>query len=258
MFMTRFLNGCGKVGSELLDLQWIHDPNAWIALATLTLMEIVLGIDNVIFIAVLAGKLPEKKRDFARKMGLLFAMGTRIALLFSISWLLKLVGPLFTIFEHDISGKDLILIGGGLFLLGKSTREIHERIEGDSDGLNRSGPKVSLISVLVQIALLDVVFSLDSVITAVGMAESLSVMVIAVVLSVIVMMIFSGTVSRFVEKHPTVKVLALSFLILIGFALVAEGWHLEIPKGYIYFAMGFSTFVEAINLRIFKRGKRAS
>ena len=242
----------------MLDIQWIHDPNAWIALGTLTLMEIVLGIDNIIFIAVLAGKLPEKKRDSARKLGLLIAMGTRILLLFSISWLLKLVGPLFTIFDHSISGKDLILIGGGLFLLWKSTREIHDKIEGNEQKEKGPVAQVSFMSVLLQIAILDVVFSLDSVITAVGMAESLTVMVIAVVLSVIVMLIFSGFVSRFVEKHPTVKVLALSFLMLIGFALVAGGWHLDIPKGYIYFAMGFSAFVEVLNLQIFKRGRKSN
>ncbi|HIG04973.1 MAG TPA: TerC family protein [Planctomycetes bacterium] len=242
----------------MLDIQWIHDPNAWIALGTLTLMEIVLGIDNLIFIAVLAGKLPEKKRDAARKLGLLIAMGTRILLLFSISWLLKLVGPLFTIFDHSISGKDLILIGGGLFLLGKSTREIHDKIEGEDQKEKGPAVQVSYMSVLLQIALLDMVFSLDSVITAVGMAKSLTVMVIAVVLSVMVMLIFSGFVSRFVEKHPTVKVLALSFLMLIGFALVAEGWHLDIPKGYIYFAMGFSAFVEMLNLQIFKRGRKSN
>ena len=242
----------------MLDIQWIHDPNAWIALGTLTLMEIVLGIDNLIFIAVLAGKLPEKKRASARKLGLLIAMGTRILLLFSISWLLKLVGPLFTIFDHSISGKDLILIGGGLFLLGKSTREIHDKIEGDDQKKKGPAVQVSFLSVMLQIALLDMVFSLDSVITAVGMAKSLTVMVIAVVLSVMVMLIFSGFVSRFVEKHPTVKVLALSFLMLIGFALVAEGWHLDIPKGYIYFAMGFSAFVEMLNLQIFKRVRKSN
>ena len=242
----------------MLDIQWIHDPNAWIALGTLTLMEIVLGIDNLIFIAILAGKLPEKKRAFARKLGLLIAMGTRILLLFSISWLLKLVGPLFTIFDHSISGKDLILIGGGLFLLGKSTREIHDKIEGDDQKKKGPAVQVSFLSVMLQIALLDMVFSLDSVITAVGMAKSLTVMVIAVVLSVMAMLIFSGFVSRFVEKHPTVKVLALSFLMLIGFALVAEGWHLDIPKGYIYFAMGFSAFVEMLNQQIFKRGRKSN
>ncbi|MEE2857622.1 MAG: TerC family protein [Planctomycetota bacterium] len=219
-------------------------------------MEIVLGIDNIIFIAVLAAKLPEKKRDAARRIGLLIAMGTRIALLFSLTWLLTLSDVLFTVLDHDVSGKDLILICGGLFLLGKATHEIHDKIEGEDDQGSERGMKVSFFSVLVQIALLDVVFSIDSVITAIGMVESLMVMVVAVVLSVLVMLAFSGSVSRFVEKHPTVKVLALSFLLLIGFALVAEGWHYEIPKGYIYFAMGFSAFVEALNLKIFKRRKK--
>lgn len=219
-------------------------------------MEIVLGIDNIIFIAVLAAKLPEKKRDAARRIGLLIAMVTRIALLFSLTWLLTLSDVLFTVLDHDVSGKDLILICGGLFLLGKATHEIHDKIEGEEDQGSERGMKVSFFSVLVQIALLDVVFSIDSVITAIGMVESLMVMVVAVVLSVLVMLAFSGSVSRFVEKHPTVKVLALSFLLLIGFALVAEGWHYEIPKGYIYFAMGFSAFVEALNLKIFKRRKK--
>ena len=239
-----------------MDLSLFQDPSTWIALATLTVMEIVLGIDNIIFIAVLAAKLPEKKRDAARRIGLLIAMVTRIALLFSITWLLTLSDVLFTILDHDVSGKDLILICGGLFLLGKATHEIHEKIEGDGAQGSERGVKVSFLSVLVQIAILDVVFSIDSVITAIGMAESLLVMVVAVVLSVLVMLAFSGAVSRFVEKHPTVKVLALSFLLLIGFALVAEGWHYDIPKGYIYFAMGFSAFVEALNLKIFKRRKK--
>jgi len=239
-----------------LDLSLIQDPNTWVALATLTVMEIVLGIDNIIFIAVLAAKLPEQKRDAARRIGLLIAMVTRIALLFSLTWLLTLSDVLFTILDHSGSGKDLILICGGLFLLGKATHEIHEKIEGEEDQGAERGMKVSFLSVMVQIALLDVVFSIDSVITAIGMVESLAVMVVAVVLSVLVMLAFSGSVSRFVERHPTVKVLALSFLLLIGFALVAEGWHYDIPKGYIYFAMGFSAFVEALNLKIFRRRKK--
>jgi predicted tellurium resistance membrane protein TerC len=239
-----------------LDLSLIQDPSTWVALATLTVMEIVLGIDNIIFIAVLAAKLPEQKRDAARRIGLLIAMVTRIALLFSITWLLTLSDVLFTILDHSVSGKDLILICGGLFLLGKATHEIHDKIEGEDDQGAERGMKVSFLSVMVQIALLDVVFSIDSVITAIGMVESLAVMVVAVVLSVLVMLAFSGAVSRFVERHPTVKVLALSFLLLIGFALVAEGWHYDIPKGYIYFAMGFSAFVEALNLKIFRRRKK--
>lgn len=232
------------------DISWIHDPNAWVALATLTVMEIVLGIDNIIFIAILAGRLPENRRDSARRLGLIMAMVTRIGLLFSISWLLTLKDELFALMGHGFSGKDLILIAGGLFLLGKATHEIHVKMEGPELEKNQKPKAVSFTSVIIQIALLDIVFSIDSVITAVGMAEHLMVMVLAVVISVLVMLAFSGVVSRFVDRHPTVKILALSFLMLIGLALVAEGWHFEIPKGYIYFAMGFSAFVEMVNLRI--------
>ncbi|MEE2890421.1 MAG: TerC family protein [Planctomycetota bacterium] len=241
----------------MFDLTWISDPNAWVALATLTIMEIVLGIDNIIFIAVLAEKLPEKQRDSARRLGLLFAMGSRIALLFCIAWMIKLQDPLIDVFSISLSGRDLILLFGGLFLLGKATHEIHDIMEGDEPEENGGGRKVGFGSVLIQIVLLDVVFSLDSVITAVGMADILAVMVLAVILSVIVMLIFSGSVSRFVSNHPTVKVLALAFLLLIGIALVADGLGHHIPKGYIYFAMGFSAFVEALNLRLRKmRGSR--
>ena len=241
----------------MFDLTWISDPNAWIALATLTIMEIVLGIDNIIFIAELAEKLPEKQRDSARRLGLLFAMGTRIALLFCIAWMIKLQDPLIDVFSISLSGRDLILLFGGLFLLGKGTHEIHDIMEGDETEESGVGRKVGFGSVLIQIVLLDVVFSLDSVITAVGMADILAVMVLAVILSVIVMLIFSGSVSRFVSNHPTVKVLALAFLLLIGIALVADGFGHHIPKGYIYFAMGFSAFVEALNLRLRKmRGSR--
>ena len=241
-----------------MDFSWFNDPNAWVALATLTLMEIVLGIDNIIFIAVLAGRLPEEKRDHARRLGLILALGTRILLLFSIQWMMTLEETLFEIFDHAISGKDLILICGGLFLLGKATHEIHEKVEGDGNKSADSSVGVSFMSVLMQIALLDVVFSIDSVVTAVGMADHLSVMVEAVVLSVLVMLAFSGAVSRFVDKHPTVKVLALSFLILIGISLVAEGWEHPIAKGYIYFAMGFSAFVEGLNLKISRRRKKSN
>ena len=233
-----------------MDLSWTHDPNAWVALATLTIMEIVLGIDNIIFIAILAGRLPEHQRDNARRLGLIMAMVTRIALLFSISWLLTLKDELFAVMGHGFSGKDLILIAGGLFLLGKATHEIHVKMEGPEQTEDDKPRVVSFSSVIIQIALLDIVFSIDSVITAVGMAKHLMVMVLAVVISVLVMLAFSGVVSRFVDRHPTVKILALSFLMLIGIALVAEGWHFEIPKGYIYFAMGFSAFVEMINLKI--------
>lgn len=234
----------------MFDLAWTSDPNAWIALGTLTVMEIVLGIDNIIFIAVLADKLPEKERDSARRLGLLFAMVSRIALLFSIAWLIQLQDPLIDFLSYSFSGRDLILACGGLFLLGKATHEIHEVMEGDADQKETKNPKVSFKSVLFQIVLLDVVFSLDSVITAVGMADVLAVMVLAVIFSVIVMLVFSGKVSQFVADHPTVKVLALAFLVLIGVALVADGLGHHIPKGYIYFAMGFSAFVEALNLRI--------
>ncbi len=234
----------------MFDMSWIHDPNAWVALATLTVMEIVLGIDNIIFIAILAGRLPEEKRDNARRLGLILAMVSRIGLLFSISWLLTLQDGLFSIMNHSFSGKDLILITGGLFLLGKATHEIHEKMEGEVAQEHEEVKAVSFTSIIIQIGLLDIVFSIDSVITAVGMAKHIMVMVLAVVLSVLVMLAFSGVVSRFVDRHPTVKVLALSFLMLIGLALVAEGWHFEIPKGYIYFAMGFSAVVEGINLKV--------
>lgn len=236
----------------MFDLTWVADPNAWIALATLTVMEIVLGIDNIIFIAVLADKLPEKQRDSARRLGLIFAMATRILLLFCIAWMIRLQEPIIDFYSIALSGRDLIMICGGLFLLVKGTHEIHDIMEGEDAEEKETSRKVGFGSVLFQIVLLDVVFSLDSVITAVGMADILAVMVLAVILSVIVMLIFSGSVSRFVTQHPTVKVLALSFLLLIGIALVADGLGHHIPKGYIYFAMGFSAFVEALNLRIRK------
>jgi predicted tellurium resistance membrane protein TerC len=230
-------------------MDWISDPNAWLGLLTLTALEIVLGIDNVIFISILAGKLPGDNADKARKLGLLLAMVTRIALLFSISWLTRLTAPLFSLFGQEISGRDLVLIGGGLFLLAKSTYEIHDKLEGGHEhGVTRAAP--SMASVLVQIMLLDIVFSLDSVITAVGMVDHLSVMVIAVVVAVGFMLVFSGAISRFVNEHPTIKILALSFLILIGVMLVAEGFGQHISKGYIYFAMAFSVGVEMLNLRV--------
>lgn len=229
-------------------MEWFTSPEAWIALATLTILEIVLGIDNIVFISILADRVEPSKRAKARQVGLMLAMGTRIALLVSIVWIMKLTAPLFTVFDHDFSGRDLILLAGGLFLLTKSTREIHHKLEGEEDG-GRKAKAATFLSVIVQIALLDIVFSLDSVITAVGVADHLSVMIIAVVVAVGFMMISAGAVSRFVNDHPTVKMLALSFLLLIGMALVAEGFHQEIPKGYIYFAMGFSLFVEMLNLR---------
>jgi predicted tellurium resistance membrane protein TerC len=230
-------------------MDWISDPNAWTALAALTALEIVLGIDNIIFISILAGRLPAAEQPRARFLGLAIAMVSRILLLFSITWVMRLTAPLFTVVAQEISGRDLILIFGGLFLLAKATHEIHVKLEGEQDGHNTVG-RASLAAVLAQIFVIDVVFSLDSVITAVGMADDLAVMVIAVVAAVVVMMALAGSISRFVETHPTIKVLALSFLLLIGVSLIAEGFEQHLPKGYIYFAMAFSIFVEMINMRI--------
>ena len=234
-------------------MEWLTDPQALIALLTLTILEIVLGIDNIIFISILTDKLPPEERKKGRMLGLGLAMLMRILLLFSISLIIKLTAPLFTLFNFDLSGRDLILLIGGLFLLAKSTHEIHSKLEGEEDIEGRKG-KATFLSVIIQITLLDIIFSLDSVITAVGMADHLGVMVTAVVIAVIFMMIFVGPVSNFVENHPTIKILALSFLLLIGFSLVVEGLHQHIPKGYIYFAMAFSVFVELLNLKV--RGKR--
>jgi predicted tellurium resistance membrane protein TerC len=220
-----------------------------IALVTLTALEVVLGVDNVIFISILAGKLRAEEQARARRLGLLAAMVMRILLLFSLAWIVRLTEPLFTVLGRGVSGRDLILLGGGLFLLAKATIEIHEKLEGEA-GERSARVAPSFGAVILQIMVLDIVFSLDSVITAVGMAESITVMVIAVVLAVGIMMISAGTVSEFVQRHPTVKVLALSFLLLIGMSLVGEGLGQHIPKGYIYFAMGFSVFVEMINLRV--------
>ncbi len=220
-----------------------------IALLTLTALEIVLGVDNVIFISILAGKLPQADQARARWVGLLAAMIMRILLLFSLAWIIRLTAPLFSVVGRDISGRDLILLGGGLFLLAKATIEIHDKLEGGEESRSTKAAP-SFGAVIVQIMLLDIVFSLDSVITAVGMADSITVMVIAVMIAVGIMMVSAGTVSEFVERHPTVKVLALSFLLLIGMSLIGEGLGQHIPKGYIYFAMGFSVFVEMINLRL--------
>ena len=230
-------------------MDWLSDPQTWVALLTLTALEIVLGIDNIIFISILAGKLPEDQQKRGRQIGLLMAMVTRILLLFSLAWLTRLTTPIFHIFEHGVSGRDLILIIGGLFLLGKSTLEIHDKLEGE-EGHASAKVKASFWSVIIQIMLLDIVFSLDSVITAVGMANQLAVMVTAVVVAVVVMLYASDPISGFVNDRPTLKILALSFLLLIGFSLVVEGIHVEIPKGYIYFAMGFSVFVEVLNLQM--------
>ena len=228
---------------------WITSAEAWVGLLTLTLLEIVLGIDNIIFISILAGKLPPEQQARARRVGLLGAMATRIALLAALAWIIRLTAPLFSVVGHEFSGRDLILLAGGLFLLAKSTHEIHEALEGESGRDNLRG-RASFAAVVGQIMVLDIVFSLDSVITAVGMARHLAVMITAVVLAVGVMMFAAAPISDFVHRHPTVKMLALSFLLIIGVSLVADGLGQHIHKGYIYFAMGFSVFVEALNLRV--------
>jgi predicted tellurium resistance membrane protein TerC len=233
---------------------WISSPGGWIALITLTVLEIVLGVDNIIFISILSGKLPQHQQDRARRIGLLLAMLMRVALLFSIAWVARLKEPLFAVFGHGVSGRDLVLILGGLFLLAKSTHEIHENLEGEG-AHGEARAVASFAGVLVQIMLLDIVFSLDSVITAIGMADELSVMILAVMIAVGVMMVAAGSISRFVERHPTVKMLALSFLLLIGMSLILDGVGQHVPKGYIYFAMGFSVFVEMINLRVRKKSE---
>lgn len=230
-------------------MEWLTSPESLMALATLTLLEIVLGIDNIVFISILAGKLPQAQQARARMLGLGAAMIMRVLLLLSIAWIMRLTQPLFSVFSQEISGRDLILLTGGLFLIWKSTREIHERLEGTGHEHHATRKAVSFGSVLFQIALLDIVFSLDSVITAVGMAREIPVMIAAIVIAVGFMMFTAGPVSAFVERHPTVKMLALSFLLLIGVTLIAEGFHRHIPKGYIYFAMFFSIFVEMLNLR---------
>ncbi len=230
----------------------LSSPEGWIALATLASLEIVLGIDNVIFISILAGKLPAAQQRRARTVGLVAAMLTRIALLFSLVWIMKLTTPLFSVSGHSLSGRDLILLVGGLFLIGKSTHEIHEKLEGE-EGHASSGVGATFAGVILQILVLDVIFSLDSVITAIGMANDISIMVTAVVIAVGFMMCFAGIISNFVDRHPTLKMLALSFLILIGVTLVAEGFGQHVPKGYVYFAMAFSVGVEMLNLRL-RRG----
>ena len=234
----------------------LSNPDAWIALVTLTVLEIVLGIDNIIFISILTGRLPQASQAKARRLGLMLAMGMRVALLLSIAWIARLTNPLFEVLSHPVSGRDLILLVGGLFLLYKATHEIHTKLEGE-EGEGDAKIKASFGAVLAQIAVLDIVFSLDSVITAVGMAEQLWVMITAVVLAVGVMLFAAGPVSDFVSRHPTVKMLALSFLLLIGMSLIAEGVGHHIPKGYVYFAMGFSVFVEALNLRLSAKRKAA-
>ena len=235
-------------------MEWITSPEAWVALTTLTFLEIVLGVDNIIFISILVGRLPEEQRQRGRVLGLALAMGTRILLLLVLTWIMKLQATLFSVLNVDISGRDLILIGGGLFLLAKATLEIHDSLEGEEHEGGAPKKRVSFWSVIIQIGLIDIVFSLDSVITAVGMADHLAVMIIAIVIAVGVMMFAAGAIGRFVDNHPTIKMLALSFLVLIGVALISEGIDVHIPKGYIYFAMAFSVIVEMLNLRI-RRGR---
>jgi predicted tellurium resistance membrane protein TerC len=232
-------------------MDWLTDPQVWIAFITLVSLELVLGVDNVIFISILAGKLPRHEQARARSIGLALAVISRILLLFSLSWVIGLTEPLFQVLTLEISGRDIILLLGGLFLLAKATYEIHQKLEG-AEGHASAGVKASFFSVIVQILLLDVVFSLDSVITAVGMVDQLAIMIAAVVIAAVVMILSAGPISAFVDRHPTIKMLALSFLLLIGFTLIVEGFHQHIPKGYIYFAMGFSVLVEMLNLRLRK------
>jgi predicted tellurium resistance membrane protein TerC len=233
-------------------MELLTDPQVWIALATLTALEIVLGVDNIIFISILVGRLPEHQRNRARIIGLGLAMGTRILLLLSLAWIMTLTDPLFTVSSFEVSGRDIILIGGGLFLLWKSVHEIHNSLEGVEEG-HHAAVQAGFGAVLIQIAVIDIVFSLDSVITAVGMVDEVPVMVAAIVLAVLVMMFAAKSIGEFVDRHPTIKMLALSFLIMVGMALVAEGFGFHVPKGYIYFAMAFSVAVEMLNLRMRKR-----
>ncbi|HSB72970.1 MAG TPA: TerC family protein [Candidatus Methylomirabilis sp.] len=236
-------------------IELLSDPQAWIALLTLTALELVLGIDNVIFISILVDRLPRRRRDLARRLGLFLAMFMRIALLLVLSWIVGLTAPLFSLFRQELSGRDLILIVGGLFLLGKSTKEIHQLLEGQR-GVASATVRAAFSAVIVQITLIDLVFSLDSIITAVGMVDSVQVMVAAVIVSVLLMMAFAGAIGRVISAHPTLKMLALAFLFVIGVMLIADGFDHHVPKGYVYFAMAFSVAVEILNIRLRKGGAR--
>ena len=236
-------------------MELLTDPQVWIALATLTALELVLGIDNIVFISILVDKLPPDKREFARRIGLFMAMFMRIGLLLVLSWIVGLVAPLFTVLGQEISGRDLILILGGLFLIYKSTGEIHQSMEGE-EGHASSAVKATFTAVILQIMVVDMVFSLDSIITAVGMVDEVAVMIVAVILSVGLMMLFAGAIGRFVSDHPTIKMLALSFLVVVGVVLIAEGFDQHVPKGYVYFAMAFSVGVEMLNIRMRKRSAK--
>ena len=239
-------------------MEWLSSPEIWVAFLTLTALEIVLGIDNIIFISILVGRLPKEQQPKARFFGLALAMGTRILLLLSIAWVMRLTNNLFTVFEHGVSGRDLILFFGGLFLLFKSTMEIWHSVEGEEqkDGTTSGAVKAGFVGIILQIAVIDIVFSLDSVITAVGLVDNVQVMIAAIVVAVGVMMLSAGTISDFIDKHPTLKILALSFLIVVGTLLVAESFGAHVPKGYVYFAMVFSLAVEAINIRMRKAMNR--
>jgi predicted tellurium resistance membrane protein TerC len=232
--------------------EWIASPEAWIALTTLVALEIVLGIDNIIFISILVGRLRPDQRDFARRLGIGFALLTRLALLFSLSWIISLVEPWFTILGEEISGRDLVLIVGGLFLMFKSTKEIHGSLEGTEDHIEARTVE-TLFGTIIQIGILDIVFSLDSVITAVGLVDELEIMVIAILISVVVMLLSARSIGEFIDAHPTLKMLALSFLMMIGLTLMVEGFDVHVPKGYIYFAMAFSILVEVLNLKLRKK-----
>jgi predicted tellurium resistance membrane protein TerC len=236
-------------------MELLTDPQVWIALATLTALELVLGIDNIVFISILVDKLPKQQRELARRIGLFMAMFMRIGLLLVLAWIIGLTAPLFTVLSQEVSGRDLILIGGGLFLIWKSTGEIHQSMEGE-EGHESSAVKATFTAVILQIMVVDMVFSLDSIITAVGMVDQIEVMIAAVILSVGLMMLFAGAIGRFVSEHPTIKMLALSFLVVVGVVLIAEGFDQHVPKGYVYFAMAFSVCVEMLNIRLRKRSAK--